>query len=82
MATLIASQVIIHKKPKVAPDCFRLLLIAPQVIIHKKRPPPGSVPVGLHLPPLSFHHVDADTLHLLDRMQVCAWPLMTRSMTL
>ena len=27
---------------------------------HKQRPPPGSVPVGLHLPPISFHHIDAD----------------------
>ena len=26
---------------------------APGVIVHKKRPPPGSVPVGLVLPPLS-----------------------------
>ena len=42
---------------------------APGVIIHKQRPPPGSVPVGLHLPPLSFHHVDADMLHSLHRMQ-------------
>jgi len=28
--------------------------------------------VGLVLPPLSFHHVDADTLHTLDRMQASA----------
>ena len=42
---------------------------APGVIIHKQRPPPGSVPVGLHLPPISFHHVDPDTLHALERMQ-------------
>ena len=41
---------------------------APGVIIHKQRPPPGSVPVGLHLPPISFHHIDADALHSLDRM--------------
>ena len=42
---------------------------APGVIIHKQRPPPGSVPVGLHLPPISFHHVDADALFSLERMQ-------------
>ena len=42
----------------------------PHVIIHKAKPPPGSVPVGLHLPPLSFHHVDLDTLHQLDRMHI------------
>ena len=42
---------------------------APGIIIHKQRPPPGSVPVGLQLPPLSFHHIDADALHLLSRMQ-------------
>ena len=30
----------------------------PHVIIEKAKPPPGSVPVGLTLPPLSFHHVD------------------------
>lgn len=45
---------------------------APGVIIHKQRPPPGSVPVGLHLPPISFHHVDADALHALERMQTVA----------
>ena len=44
----------------------------PHVIIHKAKPPPGSVPVGLHLPPLSFHHVDLDTLHQLERMQVAS----------
>ena len=42
---------------------------APGVIIHKQPPPPGSVPVGLHLPPISFHHVDADTVHALEMMQ-------------
>ena len=42
---------------------------APGVIIHKQRPPPGSVPVGLHLPPISFHHVDPDTVFALHRMQ-------------
>lgn len=42
---------------------------APGVIIRKQRPPPGSVPVGLHLPPVSFHHVDPEMLHALDRMQ-------------
>ena len=42
---------------------------APGVIIHKQRPPPGSVPVGLHLPPISFHHVDPDTLHALELMR-------------
>jgi hypothetical protein len=41
---------------------------APGVIIHKERPPPGSVPVGLSLPPVSFHHVDADTVHSIERM--------------
>ena len=33
----------------------------PQVIIEKAKPPPGSVPVGLALPPLSFHHVDVSS---------------------
>ena len=39
---------------------------APGVIIHKQKPPPGSVPVGLHLPPISFHHVSPDELHALE----------------
>ena len=53
---------------------------APGVIIHKQRPPPGSVPVGLHLPPISFHHVDADQLHALERMH--AVPLAVGGRTL
>ena len=52
---------------------------APGVIIHKQRPPPGSVPVGLHLPPISFHHVDADTLHALERMRECTHRLQTQA---
>ena len=39
-------------------------------IINKKKPPPGSIPIGLTLPPLSFHHVDADALVALERAQI------------
>ena len=42
----------------------------PHVIIEKAKPPPGSVPVGLTLPPLSFHHVDVSMLPQLERMQI------------
>ena len=42
----------------------------PHVIIEKAKPPPGSVPVGLTLPPLSFHHVDVNMLPQLERMQI------------
>lgn len=41
---------------------------SPHVIVHKSKPPLGSVPVGLYLPPISFHHVDLDTLAQLERM--------------
>ena len=43
---------------------------APTTIINKKKPPPGSIPIGLTLPPLSFHHVDADALVALERAQI------------
>ncbi len=45
---------------------------APDVIIHEEQPPPGSVPVGLHLPPVSFHHIDTDALNNLQRMSTVA----------
>ena len=31
---------------------------SPPTILEKAKPPPGSVAVGLTLPPVSFHHVD------------------------
>lgn len=43
---------------------------SPQTILLNKSPPPGSVPVGLTLPPISFHHVDAQWLVALETMSV------------
>ena len=40
-----------------------------RVIIEKADPGPRNVPVNLHLPPVSFHHVDAGMIAELELMQ-------------
>jgi len=43
---------------------------SPPTILEKAKPPPGSVAVGLTLPPVSFHHVDPEWLARLEAMSI------------